>query len=371
MPKSVDEIATEEAEQKAHRAELAREANRKRNDAMLERRNAIADSSDRVKEEEEGLEPLTDEVWDQEDRQSGAPKKTRAELIAEQDAREEEGEDEASKSKVIKDAEAADRGELDEARKAGADDTRRNKSGITEYRVEANGKEKWLTLEQLRAHASGDGEGGEALHTEDDGVKRTPTRATDPAVLEAQRQADERRTAEAAAYKARLKDLYTKASMGDEQAIDELAEIQAGLSRVTPDVLRIVDERVDARVVGRTAFEKAVAWFEDEYSDELSTPRLKAFAARRDREMAQADPDMDPRSRLDLVGKELRGIRTDLGGKPKVAPQTKQVRKASVTEIPVAGGRQRPEASEDEQESTSDAIARMAKGRGQARAIKH
>lgn len=369
MPKTAEEIKAEEATQKAHREELAREANRKRNDAMLERRNAIADSSDRVKEEEEGLEPLTDEIWDQEDKEAGVPKKkTREQLIAEQEN--EESEDETA-ARVVREGEEQDKGELDEARKAGAEDVRKRADGVVEYKLVINGKEKWLTVDQLRETAGKVEAADDYLQRAKEGVKPTPTRTPDPEALERQRQANERQAAEAAAYKAHLKDLYTKASMGDEEAIDALAEIQAGLSRVTPDVLRIVDERVDARVVGRTSFEKAVAWFEGEYADELSSNSLKAFAARRDRELAEADPDMDPRTRLGKVGEELRTIRTDLGGKPRKEPPTKLTRKASVAEIPVAGGRQRPEADPDEQETASEAIARMAKGRGQARSIKH
>lgn len=375
MPKKVkSEVNAEEQASKEHREQLAREANEKRNAALLAARNNIADSADRLKDEEDDLKPLTDEEWAQGDRPEDR-RKTRAELEAEQEEEEdseeeEQDEEEDSAAKVISDKEQEDR-DLDEVRDAGADDSRKTDQGVTEYRLVVNGKVKWLTLEALRATAGKVESADEYLRGAKDGATTAPTRDDTPEAQEAKRQAVERQKAEAEAYKTRLKDLYTKASMGDEQAIDELAEIQAGLSRVTPDVLRIVDERVDARVMGRSAFEKAVEWFEGEYADELSTKTLKSYAARRDRELATENPDMEPKARLKTVGDEMRQLRRDLGGKPREVLENKQQRKAGAPQVPRAEGRRRPESEPDETESTQDAIARMAKSRGQMRAVKH
>lgn len=368
MPKTAEEIAAEELAQKEHREQLAREANKKRNDQQLERRNAIADSADRVKDDEDDLQDLTDEVWDQADRPDNKPK-SRAEQIAEQEAAEEEeegelDEDEAA-ARLIRKKEAEDL-EMDEARDAGAEDIRKNAQGVTEYQVNVNGKMKWLSLEQLRATAGKVEAADEYLREAKAGATKPGTQQPDTAAIERERQATERH----AATKTKLKDLYSRASMGDEEAIDELAEIQAGLSRVTPDVLRIVDERVDARVVGRTSFEKAVEWFEGEYSEELNTTTLKSFAARRDKEIATENPDMDPRARLKKVGDEMRQIREDLGGTRRKTPASKADRKQGLPSIPSAAGRQRQAREEDEQESTQDTIRKMAQARG-GRVIKH
>jgi hypothetical protein len=364
--KTPEELAAEAAADQAERERLAREANKNRNDARVARLNSIADNADQLKADDDELVDLTDEVWDQQDRPENR-RKTRAELIAEQEAEEEGGEqtEEEAAAALIRQHEADDRA-ADEARNAGADDVRKNAAGVTEYQIGG----KWLTLKAILELG---GETDTSGHNGEDGATTTRTQAPDPAaVAQARRQADETARAEAAAYKARLKDLYTKASMGDEEAIEQLAEIQAGLSRVTPDVLRIVDERVDQRVMGRTAFNAAVEWFETEYAQELATPALKAQAARRDADFARENPDMDPRTRLAKVGQELRQLRIDLGGKPKGAPaQTKQQRKAAVPSVPSAAGRQRPEAEPDEVQSASDAIAAMAKSRGQARPFKH
>lgn len=365
MPKSEAEIAADEKATREHREELAREANQKRNDALLAARNAIADNADRTDPEKTDLEDVTDEMLDVDEPQTR--RLTRAEQLAAQ----EEEEAEAA-AKVLREAQGEE-DKLDEARKAGADDSRKNDAGVIEYRVEVNGEEKWLTLEALRAAAGAGPEPEGDLQATRKGATSDPDPSHTPqARAEARRQAAEKQAAEAAAYKAHLKDLFTKASMGDEQAIDELAEIQVGQSRVTPDVLRIVNEQVDARMVGRSTFERAVAWFEAEYQPELSTNTLKAFAARRDKEIAEANPDMEPRARLKLVGDEMRQLRKDLGGEPaRKTPETKLERKKAAPQVPSAAGRQRPEPDADEAESTQDTIRRMAQSRGQSAAIKH
>lgn len=367
MPKTDAEIAADEAANKEHREQLARDANKKRNDARIEAMNAIADNADRADPEKLDLEDVTEEMLEE----PGNKRLTREEQLAAQEA-EEEREAEAAAAALRESQGQEDT--LDEARAAGADDSRKSEQGVVEYRLVVNGEEKWLTLEQLRATAGKVASADDYLHRAKKGAtsEADPAAPSPEAIAEARRQAQERQQREAAEYKAKLKDLYTKASMGDEQAIDELAEIQAGLSRVTPDVLRIVDERVDARVVGRSTFEKAVEWFETEYAPELSTRPLKAYAARRDREIADAHPDWEPKARLKMVGDEMRQLRTDLGGKPAgKTPATKLDRKAGAPQVPSAAGRQRPEAEPEESASTVETIGQMARARGQAHAIKH
>lgn len=370
MPSKTPE-QIEKDEQDASRAErerLAAEANKKRNDAMLERRNAIADNSDDIKTREEGLEPLTDEIWAQGD-EPAPRRKSREELIEEQDSADDE--EAASAAKLLREQESADE-EQDVARDAGAEDTRK-RNGVVEYRVD----EEWLTLAQLRARAGASG-ARDDLQGDEEGDTTRASRRTSPAERQAAREAEEAvRVAEHTAYRSKLKDLYTRASMGDDEAIDALADIQAGSSRVTPEALhRIVDERVDARVAGRSSFEKAVEWFESEYSDVLGSKTLKAEAARIDTEMARANPEMDARQRLGAVGKQMRQLRAEFGGAAPTrdAPrkETKLDRKRNAPQaISAAAGRPRDDAQEDDRETTQEAIARMANSRGQAHAIKH
>lgn len=398
MAKTADQIAAEEEQaSKEHREQLAREANKKRNDAMLEQRNAIADSADGIKNEEDDLEPLTDEVWSQEDGDAGRPqRKTRAELIAEQDEEDRRREQEAMTEEEREAAAAAEllrnneRNEdaLDEARAAGADDSRKNADGEVEYRVEIGGEEKWLTLSALReAVGQGDGEGETRQHPKK-GVTTPATRGPTPEQLEEQRRAAEaRRIEERQARKAKLIDLHTRASMGDEEAIAELADIQADSPRVTPEELeRMVDSRVDARVRGTTAFDQAVQWFESEdgFAHELKAPGFKQKAGQIDKRLAEEHPDWSPRKRLEATGNELRrelrelqkflGAPTTNGGsRRQQEPLSKLDRKreASGAEVPRASGRARQETEPDEVQTTSDAIAQLAAGRGQQRPITH
>jgi hypothetical protein len=384
MPdKTPEEIAADNDANREQREQIAREANKKRNDALLEARNAIADRADEIKDEEDDLVDLTDEVWAQED--GRGPKKTREQLIAEQDARDAETEraaggnqtEEEAAAALLRQQEAEDRA-ADAARDAGASDSRRRKDGVMEYRVEGDdGTETWLTVKELRARA-GDVDSGQG---DGEGATTHPTRRDSPTAQERERlqaEAEQRRQAERKVLRDKLIDLNTRASMGDETAINELADMQ--LDAITGDsgrIQRMVDERVDARVTGRTEFQKAVDWFESEagYADVLTTPRLKAEAGRLDAALAQEHPDWTPRQRLERVGKDMRQLREDLGGAPRGTPpprrETKVDRKRNAPQVPQAAGRQRPEVEPDEQESTADAIARMARSRGQAHAIKH
>jgi hypothetical protein len=381
--------AQRQANEKAEGERKAREANQKRNDARLERFNAIADSADEVKNEEDDLVPLTDEVWDQQDRPEDARRKTRAERIAEQDEAEEDegpelGEDgkplteEEAAARVLRRAQDEDRS-ADAARHAGATDVRKV-DGVTQYKVGV----KWLTLAQLR-ELGGEPEGGEGdLHADGEGDTTPPARSPSPtaqereaARVEAERVAKEARDAR----KAQLRDLYTRVSMGDEEAIDLLAEMQADQSRVTPDLQQLVNEQVDARMTGRSDFQKAVDWFESEagFADVLVTPRLKQEAGRLDKELATQYPELSPRQRLERVGKQMRQLREDLGVAPRgkgptpPTPATKLQRKAQAARAAPeeAAGRQRQDEEPDETQSTQDAIRQMAMGRGQARAITH
>lgn len=391
--KTPEQITADEeaAASREQREQLAREANKKRNDAQLEARNAIADRADEVKVEEDEIEPLTDEVWDQTDREEGRAPKTRKERLAEQD--EEEDEHEADElamkgmseeereaymaAKLLRSSEQEDE-EQDIAREAGASDSRKNADGVVEYKVKVAGRVLWLTLSQLREQAGDTSDDSDTRQGDREGDTTPRARTPSPDAAEAQRKAEERKQQERAALRAKLRDLNLRASMGDEAAIDELTDLQ--LDAISGDSDRMsskVAELVDARIVGRTDFQKAVDWFESEdgYADVLTTPRLKAEAGRLDADLARQNPNMTPRERLDKVGKQMRQLREDLGGAPRKDPpprrESKQERKANAPQVPRAAGRQRQEVEPDETESASQAINRMAQSRGQHRAISH
>src|SRR5450755_4346099 len=186
-----------EGETKAERERLAAEANKKRNEDKLDQRNAIADKADELR------------AKDLED-------------FEEKDPPEEEEDEE----EVVKEAIKVDR-ELDEVREAGADDMR-VRDGITQYRTVVNGKERWQTLPELRATASKVEAADEYLQSAAESVRKAAQ--LQPSVEEQKRKTDE----EAKARLTRLRETLSRAVMGDESALDALAQsIDEGPSRVT------------------------------------------------------------------------------------------------------------------------------------------
>jgi len=326
-----EQMTDEEA--RAKREAEARAANKQRNDERLERLNAIANQADE-KKSADGMEDLEDEAWTE---QGG-----RRERETEQDD-----------GTIVAEAEQQDR-DLDEARAAGADDVRVT-NGETYYRLIVNGQERWLTLQQLRENASKVSAADEYLRSAKELVKNN---------LTAHPSSDD----VASTAKGRVRELLNRAIMGEQEAIDELAQAIERPS-ANADVARLVDERVD----GRLTFREAVNWFDKEYQGELSDPRLKEYMVWKDSQLAQSNPDMDFKERLRQVGEEARALRGRTVA-PAADPQRraeKEQRKASVRSIPVAGGRQADEAEDDENETYESSIAKMAAARGQARPIMH
>jgi hypothetical protein len=318
----------------------AKKARADRNSASIDRRNAIADAADAEREKTEPLTAIDEEEDPVDDAGDPDPHENEegdAESIAQAQAEEDEN---------------------DEAREAGAEDTRKSASGVTEYRLTVNGKAKWATLEQIRASAQKVDSADEYLQNASEAVTRAAAKGPTADEVQAEQQEESDRKGRVA----HLKDLQTRAALGDDEAIDELAQVLDGLSRVTPDVLRIVDQRVDARVAGTNAFQGAVDWFEGEYATELSSPRLKKFAAQLDKQFASESPGMPPKERLKKVGEELREMRKEFGGKTP-GPSTKQLRKEEVGQVPRASGRRVESDDEEPVETIQETIRRMAQGR--------
>lgn len=312
----------------------AREANQKRNNERLERMNQIANQSDDLKEKD-GLEDIADEAWDERTSSS-------------------EPEDD---ERVIADAEAVDK-TSDEARDAGASDIKVI-NGETHYLLVVNGQERWLTLKQLRETSSKISAADEYLHQAKEAARKVAAAPLSEKDEGPGPKGD------------RARDLLNRALMGEQEAVDELALlIDARPSRVTPDVLQAVDERVD----GRLTFRSAVEWFDSAYKDELADPELKTRIVRRDKEMAQLYPEMDFKQRLTEVGDEARAIRISRGRTtpPKLdTTHDKERRKASVRALPTAAGRTAEESDEEDGETYESAISQIAKSRGQGRPVVH
>jgi len=307
-------LNAQRSEDDLKRLQEARQANTDRNNERLERLNAIANSADENKDDFEDIE---DEPTDWE---------------------EETPEEQA-----------------EQPEQAAAEDVRIT-NGENYYRIIVNGQEKWLSLQQLRDTSSKVTAADEYLRNAKEAVKNITAQAPSK---------DEPATP----AKGRVREVLTRALMGEQDAIDELAlHLDGTLSR--EDVLKAVDGRVD----GRLTFREAVDWFETEYGDVLKIDAVRQRAVSVDAEMAQQDPNMDFKARLKQVGDDARQYHQQLRrqfGADDTGRSQKEARKASVRSIPVAGQRQAGEEDEDDGESYESAIGKIASARGQGRPIIH
>jgi hypothetical protein len=306
-------------DEEAKREQEAKAANDKRNNERLERLNAIANQNDENGE----FDDIEDEAWDDQTPAADVP-----------------------------DAEPE---EVTEARSHGADDVRET-NGETYYRIIVNGQERWLTLGQLRETSS-------KVTAADEYLRNAKQAMQNVHVAPSTDEPQSRETG--------VRDMLTRALMGEQEAIDELARRLERTPSQT-DVLRSVDERID----GRLTFRQAVDWFETEYADTLKIEPVRARAVQVDAELAAQNPEMDFKARLKMVGDDARNylqqLRSQLG---VVAPDSgrsqKEARKASVRSLPVAGGRQSDGGEEGDDETYETTISKMAQSRGQGRPIIH
>ena len=350
-----------EAEQRREAAERAAAANRQRNTERLERLESIADSAETTGEHKDD-EELTEEMWAD---QELSDDQRAARAIVKARAKTSEGDDQDEQEPKIEGAQNDQVEELhdDEAREAGADDVR-EVDGVKQYRLVVNGKELWKSLAEIRASAQKVESADEYLQTATDTVRRaTRSAPTAEEVAEADRKKQERRT--------HVRALLQRQAMGDEQAIDELAELidPSAPSAVTPDVLRALDERFDSRVT----FREAVSWFEGEYAPELKHQAMKSYAGELDAALAAQNPTLQPKERLKRVGdqirRELRETYGLSGSSP--GPSDKARRKAEVRRPTPAGERRQERVDEDEVEDVGSTIQKMAQSRHQPRAVVH
>jgi hypothetical protein len=306
-------------DEEAKREQEAKAANDQRNNERLERLNAIANQNDENGE----FDDIEDEAWDDQTPAADVP-----------------------------DAEPE---EVTEARSHGADDVRET-NGETYYRIIVNGQERWLTLQQLRDTSS-------KITAADEYLRNAKQAMQNVGVAPS--------TDEPQSRESGVRDMLTRALMGEQEAIDELARRLERTPSQT-DVLRSVDERID----GRLTFRQAVDWFETEYADTLRVEPVRARAVQVDAELAAQNPEMDFKARLKMVGDDartyLQQLRNQLGvvvtdsGKSQ-----KEARKASVRSLPVAGGRQSDGGEEGDDETYETTISKMAQSRGQGRPIIH
>jgi hypothetical protein len=330
------------------RMEENRRLNDNRNQAAVDRRNAIADEADDLRDTEmadiEGDKIVARTAKSAEELQEDADAKEERDAAAERRRLEAGGED------------PGDEDEGDEEEEATEGDSKLI-NGVRHYLVIVHGKEKWLTLREIREKAGKVEAADEYLQQAAESARRAVALQTSEA--EESEEAD-----------TELEETLNKALLGDQESVKKLArQIKASPSRVTPDVMQAVDERL--------TFRDAVNWFEGEYKTELADSRLKQMIVQEDVRLRDENPTMPYRERLKKAGDSIRKWRNDvLGVKQQAGPDgnpkpSKLERKRQMSQVPAAGGRQGGNEEADVEESVSQQIERMAAGRHQARAIKH
>jgi hypothetical protein len=352
------------ADVEALRLKKAREANESRNRSRTERLSEIADNNEAMR---------ADEMVDTDD--GNLKMKANPEEEAEAAAAKEDEESERALAELQAKAlqeEGVDKSEV-RAEESAEEEVPQDKkttpadmkvvNGETYYLTVINGKEKWLTLPQLRATA-------QKVESADEYLSAAAEAVRNAARLDlSSKKEDEPSKVE----KVDLEKILRSVAMGDEEAIRTLASVVQGLqearakpSEVTPDVLQQIDER--------WSFRRAAEWFEETYSDLLADPFLKKLVYERDAELANDSPTLPYKQRLKTAGDEIRGWiakRTGATGVKASASEAKADRKKTIVNMPGAAARQAPPADEEAEESTADVIEKMAKARGQARAIVH
>jgi hypothetical protein len=224
--------------------------------------------------------------------------------------------------------------------------------GVKYYLTIVNGKEKWLTLEQLRNAAQKTEAADVALQRAQDALKQATQLALQP------------KDTPSEISEGDLEDVIASAALGDSDAVKKLASaIKARPSTTTPvDVSRQVSEQL--------ATQRAIDQAEREQAEILQHATLGRYFRMRLGQLAHDEPDLQIVEAYRKIGNEIRQeFAPMLKGK---APPSKDERKRTLVTPPRAASRTTRSEEDDDQEESPSAIAdRMAKARGQQRAIRH
>jgi hypothetical protein len=247
------------------------------------------------------------------------------------------------------DGEGGGTGEREQLNQAGDEKT---VGGVKYYLTIVNGKEKWLTLEQLRNAAQKTDAADVALQRAQDALKQATQLALQP------------KDTPSEISEGDLEDVIASAALGDSEAVKKLASaIKARPSTQTPvDVSRQVSEQL--------ATQRAIDTAEREQAEILQHATLGRYFRMRLGQLAHDEPDLQIVDAYRKIGNEIRQeFAPMLKGK---ALPSKEERKRTLVNPPRAASRATRTEEDDDQEESPSAIAdRMAKARGQQRAIRH
>lgn len=225
-------------------------------------------------------------------------------------------------------------------------------NGVNHYLAVVNGREKWLTLTQLRDTAQKVQSADEYLSNAKEAARNASQLALSPTDdVPAQLGKDE------------LRKLLAASALGDEDAIDALASVLARPSVVTPDVVQQIDQRL--------SFRTELAQLESEHREILENPWTARLLRDRLNELKSEDPSMRLTDAYRKIGGEIREAFPE---KFKTSPganlYSKRERKRTLVNAPTAAGRASVgEDSGDEldyEQTVAAGISALAKARGQA-----
>ena len=139
----------------------------------------------------------------------------------------------------------------------------------------------------------------------------------------------------------------------EEEAVKAVRKLRA--PAIQPDV-------VIAQALDRLNFQNAFSDFRSTYKDISDDPNLMQLAIAKDAQLVQSGDRRTYAERYKSIGDEIRKWR----GTPSESFKEKEERKsATVTNIRTAGARATPAQDDEQEESPSETIARMARARGQ------
>jgi hypothetical protein len=158
-------------------------------------------------------------------------------------------------------------------------------------------------------------------------------------------------------------ELANRIRMGSDDEAQEAIRILQGREKATPEEIAAA---VEGRVLAKIEFQNAVDWFRGEYKEIVSDPYLLNLAIA---EEARLRENGDTRSYKDVYKEVGDGVMKKLtewrGGKAAVSTsESKQERKATITNLPFASARQKaPE--QPKPKTTAEIIEEMRQKRGQ------
>jgi hypothetical protein len=334
------------------------EINARQNNSRLQRMQQIANRVDggRAEDfEDVNGETVTGDAFGGEFDDS--PEAREAQALREEEEARVALEEEAARAEAENlQAEGAGEGEGDETTTAAGDggDAPEEKliNGVKHYLVLTPKGEKWLTFPQLKASAQKVESADEALQRANDAVKK----ATQLALAPREEPSDEESNLD-------VESILSSAVMGDREAIKSLASLLKTRPSKTPDVSREVAQAIATRSAVQTAEAQQKDIFEVE-------PLVPVFRARL-QQVAQAEPELSIVAAYKKAGDMVRKEFAPMLKKRPDGNLSKADRKRTLVNPPAQGSRQAPKVDEDGEENPQSVIDQIAKGRGQARAIRH